>query len=354
MGNKSWLVFYVSSHGFGHMTRCLAIMEELLEKTNVSIYVASGEYQNGFARTYLVRFKGRVIFRNLETDVGLVNIPNSLNVDADRLEKKLLDFVASWDRMVEEELRFLRNLNIDTVISDISPIGVLVGEKLGVRNIGVSNFTWVEQYEHLGISEEIIASFRSTYAKLDVFIEYDLMLPTNGLTVPKRRIDFISRRIDSERVAQIKKQYGKSIFITCGKSANLENIHIENFDGCIFTTCGIEISSNARVVQLPISVLDTQNYVAASDVVIAKAGWGTISEAVLGKTNLVLLEREGVLEDTHNINELKNRGVAISIKESGLRHLDMRMIERGVGEMIARENLEKYKNSVEMLCNYCF
>ncbi|SFF12259.1 Hypothetical protein TPAS_2433 [Trichococcus pasteurii] len=32
--NNKWLVLYASSHGFWHMTRYLAIIEELLETTN--------------------------------------------------------------------------------------------------------------------------------------------------------------------------------------------------------------------------------------------------------------------------------------------------------------------------------
>lgn len=63
--DNQWIVFYISSHGFGHMTRCLAIMEELLETTDQQIYVASGAYQNSFARTYLARFGDRVVNRDI-------------------------------------------------------------------------------------------------------------------------------------------------------------------------------------------------------------------------------------------------------------------------------------------------
>jgi uncharacterized protein (TIGR00661 family) len=346
MEKQRWIAFYVSSHGFGHMTRCLAIMEELLEKTDYTIYVASGAFQNGFARTYLARFSDRIVYKDFQTEVGLVTVKNSLSVDMERLEKELRDFVAGWETTVEEEVRFLRDLDIACVISDISPIGILVGEKLGVRNVGIANFTWVEQYESLRLDEDLINRFRNAYAKLDYFIEYELMLPANGLAVPKKKTGFVSRRIDPERVAEIKKQYGESIFITCGKSANMENIHVANFDGCIFTTSGINITGNANVVQLPLDVMDTQNYIAASRAVIAKAGWGTISETILAKSNLVLLEREGVLEDTHNISELKKRQIAIAIKESDLAHLDMQVIERMIAENIIMANLDAYKNAV--------
>ena len=345
---NQYLVYYASSHGFGHMTRCLAIIEELLETTDQLIYLASGTYQNSFARVYLARFGDRVTYRDIRTEVGLVNKDNSLQVDIPRLEHELTDFMAGWDTVVAEEVAYLQHLPVVYVISDISAIGIQVGEQLGVRNIGIANFTWCEQYEFLGLSETIIARFREVYAKLDILIEYDLMLPAPKLTVPRKQTGFICRRFDTDRIAAIKAQYGPSIFITCGKSADLDNIQIDNWHGTIFTTSGINITAtgNANVVQLSIETFDTHNYLAASDIVIAKAGWGTISEALLSKRNLVLIEREGVLEDTENIEELKRRGVAVSIKESELACIDMQAITDLIADNIIRENLDAYQNAM--------
>ena len=243
--------------------------------------------------------------------------------------------------------RFLQTKPVACVISDISVIGILVGERLGVRNIGIANFSWCEQYEFLGLSEILIARFREVYAKLDLLIEYDLMLPTHDLDVPRKQIGFIARKFNPDRIAAIKSKYGPSIFITCGKSADLDNIQVDNYTGTIFATSGINITSTANIVQLPVETFDTHNYLAASDIIIAKAGWGTISEALLSKRNLVLIEREGVLEDTENIEELKRRGVAVSIKETDLARIDMQAINDLIAENIVRENLDAYENAVE-------
>ena len=347
--DKNWLSFYVSSHGFGHMTRCLAIIEGLLETTDHMIYLASGAYQNSFARTYLARFGDRVVYRDILTEVGLVNKDNSLQVDIPRLEHELTDFMAGWDTAVAAEVAILRDLPVACVISDISAIGIQVGERLSVRKIGIANFTWCEQYEFLGLSDTIIDRFREVYAKIDLLIEYDLMLPAPKLTVPRKQIGFICRRFDPNRIAAIKAQYGPSIFITSGKSASLLNIQIANWNGTIFATSGINITAtgNATVVQLPVETFDTHNYLAASDIVIAKAGWGTISEAMLSKRNLVLIDREGVLEDSENIEELKRRGVAVSIKESDLARIDMHAISDLIEDNIIRENLDAYQDSLK-------
>ncbi|SFH87628.1 glycosyltransferase [Pisciglobus halotolerans] len=338
-----WIAFYVSSHGFGHMTRNLAIMEEILEKTENSIYLASGKFQNQFAKSYLSKYKDRVLFTDLCTDVGLINQQNSLKVDVKRLEESLNKFIDSWEAVVAEEYEILKKLSVHCIINDVSPIGALVGKKLKIKTIGISNFTWVEQYEFLGVRESIIEAFKDAYSNLDIFMTYPLALPMTEMKVPSKKIDFITRNIDLEKINKIKEKYGDSIFITCGKSASLKSITIENYKGTIFTTSGIKILGSSRVVQLPVNTLDTQNYIAASDVVISKAGWSTISEAVTAKRNLVLIERDDILEDSYNIRQLKKQHLAISIKEEALRRLDMQEIELQCKQDIKQEENELYQ-----------
>ena len=66
------------------------------------------------------------------------------------LKGKNIDFSYSKDKT------FIKNLNIEYIISDISPIGALLGNKLQLPVILITNFTWVEQYEYIGIDESII------------------------------------------------------------------------------------------------------------------------------------------------------------------------------------------------------
>ena len=60
----------------------------------------------------------------------------------------------------------------------------------------------------------------------------------------------------------------------------------------------------------------------------------------------MLIEREGVLEDTENIEELKRRGVAVSIKEIDLARIDMNVMNDLIADNIVRENLDGYQNAV--------
>ena len=61
----------------------------------------------------------------------------------------------------------------------------------------------------------------------------------------------------------------------------------------------------------------------------------------------MLIDREGVLEDSENIEELKRRGVAVSIKESDLARIDMHAISDLIEDNIIRENLDAYQDSLK-------
>lgn len=349
-----YIALYISSHGFGHMTRCLSLIENILKNTQYNIYIACGKKQNDFARIYLSKYKSRIIYKDLLTDIGLINRVNSLEVDKEKLENELVEFVSSWYDVVNKEVEGLKNLNIKSIVSDISPIGCLVGNKLNLPVTFISNFTWIEQYEHLGIDENIINKFRKAYSYINKFIQYDLCLAKDYISTNEvYNGGFVCREIDRSKVDEIKAKYGKSIFITCGKSASLNSINIKNFSGTIFTTSGIDITTEkeCNIVQLPINILDTQNYIAASDIVITKAGWGTIAEAIIGHTNLVLIERASAKEDTFNIEKIKENKLGISIKEKELANIDIQEIKNRLNNNIDYNKLNSYKNNAKKVAD---
>lgn len=346
---QKWIVFYVSSHGFGHMTRSLAVIEEIMKRTSYNVYLVSGAYQNSFARFYLSKVADRMKYKDMQTDIGLVTYENSLTVDATETEQQLIPFVASWENIVSEQVMQLKSMPIKCILTDITPIGALVGKELNVQTIGLSNFTWVEQYEFFHIQQGVIDAFKGAYSQLDLFGEYALALPMESIHSSRKSIGFLSRELNWRKVNDLKQQYWQSLFISCGKAVTIDNIHIENYPGTVFTTSGITVTGSDRIIELPTDTRDTHNYLATSDLVITKAGWGTIAEAITASKKVVLIERESVLEDTHNIQQLKENHLAISIKESDLASLDIAQLEARADRDISLERLNEYSNQQDRI-----
>lgn len=344
---ENFVAFYISDHGFGHMTRCLAIIEYMLNKSDVDIYLVCGRLQNDFAEKYLIEYSGRIIFRNLNTDIGLINKTNSLKIDKMTLEKELFSFVEKFEREIEKEIKYLQHFNLKCIISDISTFGPAVAGKLGVKSIGISNFTWVEQYEHLNMNKQIIDHFENAYSQFNGFIKYGMALPINNRGMSVHNVGLVSRKMNKDRVEELKNKYGPSVFITCGKSATLNNVYIQNYRGCIFTTSGMNVTSQGDTIKLPTNVLDTQNYVAASDLVITKAGWGTIAESLVAHKKLVVIERPDSFEDMYTIDYLKKSNLAISIKEIELNNLDIESLMQRANQMIDEKKLRSFQNDID-------
>lgn len=328
MKEKSIIAFYISSHGFGHLTRCIPIIEKLSKKYR--LYIVSGRKQLEFLKEYLGIRTKNFFLRELDTDIGLINCNKSLEVDRIKLEMELEKFVNNWEYISNMEVDYLKDKKVKKIIVDISPIGMLVGNKLNLKVEAFSNFTWFTQYKFLNLNKKILDKFYEVEQYITRFFVYPLNLDLSHINCEKIPVNYIARKFNYSKINKLRKKYNKIIFISCGKSADLERIEIKNFNGIIFYTEGIEIFGEGEHIKLPLNTKDTHNYVGASDFVIVKAGWGTVAEAVLSEVPMVLLERDGVLEDTNTIAKLKKQNKAISIEVKKLKILDIEDLENKI------------------------
>ena len=81
----------------------------------------------------------------------------------------------------------------------------------------------------------------------------------------------------------------------------------------------------------------------ASDFVISKAGWGTVSEAMLGKKKLALLSRDNVSEDRNTIKKLIDRDLAIEVD------FDLEKILKKLEEFTPRFDRYDFKNDYKKI-----
>jgi hypothetical protein len=67
---------------------------------------------------------------------------------------------------------------------------------------------------------------------------------------------------------------------------------------------------------------------------------------------MVLIERDDVIEDTHNISQLKKNKLAISIPENEMRFIDYRELERKIELNIDIDRYSEYKNNIGCIAEY--
>jgi len=275
------IAFYVTDRGFGHLTRSLALIAKILQKSDHQIYLACGSSQVEYATVFLNKYKGRVIYKKLKTDCGTRVKENSFEIDINKTVDKINEFLGLLDGKVAEEVESLKDLSVSLVICDISIIGIKVAKQLGIKVVGITNYTYYHRYQKLGIDMELIKPFLDAYNQLDELYQLAYADDMSYITCPKTQVGMIARKINQLAVADMKTRYWPSAFLSIGQIARVEKIHISFTAGNIYATGNLNIDGNAHVIKLPARVGHSQDYIAASSLAIIKPGWSQVAECMI-------------------------------------------------------------------------
>ncbi|PEQ95216.1 hypothetical protein CN481_05000 [Bacillus sp. AFS006103] len=293
------IAYYISDYGYGHASRSIGIIRKLLNEPEVQIIVC-----HSFALTFIKKslHSNRVSYRNIKTDIGYLLEKDSIFPDKDILLKEYKSFVADWDQYIQQEREFLRENNVDLVISDISPLPFEVAASLAITSVGISNFTW-SAYQ--GLIEEVeLITYKEAYHKMTYF--YSLAGSQERWDLYSNKYGFFSRDVDVHEVNRIRSMVNpnrnkKIIFLGLGMKIGvdaLEQLSIRNSQNCVFLVSSNVQVNHSNVFQIPRDYLESQHYIAASDLVISKAGWGMIGEAINANIPLLILNRPSMKEES--------------------------------------------------------
>lgn len=162
------------------------------------------------------------------------------------------------------------------------------------------------------------------YSLVDKALLLDLATPQMKKRFPDGMdVGFCCRPFDSEAVEEIRKRYDKPIVYVSvgGSNSGLDfDIDVRALPYQFISTAGLKFVGD-NVTYLPTETDNTNDYIAAADYCITKAGWGTIGEEMIAGNKVALIERSDVFEDTRNIKCLAERGRAIPIRIDALRDI---------------------------------
>ena len=318
--------FYLSDHGFGHIARNISIIVSVVKNSDTFVYVACGERHIQFAKQNLEtiltaeQYK-RVVFRADHTDVGLICKDGTLDVDTDALAKATTDFLSALSEKAEREAKWLKENKIASVLCDMPIWSIEACELAGIPLLYVGNFTWTELYREF-LPENIWQTYAEYYGKIKHAMLYTLH-NTEMLEFLKNSEIFetsvTARPFDEKAVAEIRAKHTRPIvFVALGMSAQFKNpVNVGDTPFDFYTTEGVPLVGD-NVTVIPFSTLNTQDYIAAADYVISKAGWGTVAECLLAHKPMALFSRDGVLEDRTTIRLLEEKNLAVSVKPDEL------------------------------------
>src|SRR5262245_39540591 len=132
------VVFYITSHGFGHATRDLEIIRHIQQQRPGTRIVV----RTAVPRWFLDRASGGTIdIHSVETDTGIAQI-DSLQLDEAETARRALAFYRTFDARIDAEVAVLKELHASVVVGDVPPLAFAAAHRANVPSIAVANFTW--------------------------------------------------------------------------------------------------------------------------------------------------------------------------------------------------------------------
>ncbi|MFT8311206.1 MAG: glycosyltransferase [Sporolactobacillus sp.] len=257
----------------------------------------------------------RVTLRKISNDIGYVLKPHSLTPDCDPFKINYQKFIGKLPLAIQREEKFLSDHHVNLVIGDIPPAPFKAAQTLSIPSIGISNFTWYTAYKEL-LPDADLQPLYECYSSMDYFFALAGSKEEAWGKIGNRSFGFFSRSPQVEAVHKIRKTTNPTgdktiVFFGLGMKIDAGNLAAYNLwssRNCVFLVSSNTNIEGDNIYKIPADDTESQNYIAASDVIISKPGWGTVSEAVSCNKPLILATRQKMQEDRNTIEYLKNNG----------------------------------------------
>ncbi|MBQ9609867.1 MAG: hypothetical protein IJV15_10555 [Lachnospiraceae bacterium] len=307
--------FYITNHGFGHASRNVPIIEELLSRNiENKVIIKSDTARNEFLQRNLAKYSDRIAYYNDMLENGLILKAGHMIPDIPKMKSIIQNDFKNWDKITKRETDFLIQSHVDTVVADTVAIGIKAASMAGIYSILIGNFDWAQIY-HEYYGEEIWKPYVDCYKLADLAIWYELhseeLHNHNSNFI---EVSLVSRKVDWDEVENIKSRHSQPIiFVSLGGSAELSKpIDVSGLPYDFIITRGINLTGD-NVYPLPLDMINTPDYIAASEYVISKGGWSTVAEILLLRKKCALLMRGNNAEDNHNKEILEQRHHCIAL-----------------------------------------
>jgi hypothetical protein len=299
------IAYFVSGHGFGHISRSFEIIKEFL-KNNCTIHLYTGRLE------FLESFKHPNLYTtNLRTDVGIIQ-NNSIDMDLDKTKEALNGFDKEREGLLKIMEEGLLSFSPDFILSDSSSLPFVVANKMKIPAHFVGNFTWDFIYNHYS---NVDVYFKDYAKKLSV--EYNLC--TSGYVLPFHcPIDSILKKEDIGLVGRMPSRTRGEVRKSLGMADNCKYILFSfgayGLDPSLFQFEKLDPSYKIVISGLvgfeSSNVLHIHNIfypdlLHACDAVLTKPGYGILAESYFSNTPIIYTDRGDFIEYKYLVSAME-------------------------------------------------
>ncbi len=302
--SRGSLVYYIDGHGFGHATRSLAVLRELVAlRPELECLVRTS------APSFLFEHERLGGVRVLPGPVGPGTVQaDPLTLDVEASVEARQRFQDQLPHLVEQEISTLQPDDVALVAGDIPPLAFEVASRLGVPSVGLGNFSWDWIYEPFlegrPGGDALLAAMRDSYGRADLM----LRMPLHGSMDAFRHVEDIPHVVRPAGETDLRRRLGLE-----DEKRALVLLSFGGFGGLTYrpgTSLGQDLGDFRFLVPgdgpagLPDDTIRLavdhpfphQDLVALCDVVISKPGYGTVTECLARRTPMLYTSRENFRE----------------------------------------------------------
>jgi hypothetical protein len=327
------LVVYVTSHGFGHLARTAAVLNRIPADVPVTIRSHKNLFQH-----WRERLKRPAELEHYVSDAGAVNPPGD-SAATDQAATLALAQRVHAEAMagITEEIRTIKERNAGAVLCDASAVPLVAARRAGVPGYLMSNFTWADIYAPYaracgGDALRFVADLRACYRQAVATFRLE----------PAMSMSWMPRIIEAGMVVTEGRNRGSELrrLLSLRNSHSLVYIYLGRYGQkdlewkaleCL-AELGIHFvsyypaanakPSNFHVV--PSADWPGGDLIASSDAIVAKAGYGTVCEAMARGTPMIYPPRFGFAEHRSLDRALRGWGGGVAISSRRFREFDLR------------------------------
>ncbi|KAJ7521489.1 hypothetical protein O6H91_19G056700 [Diphasiastrum complanatum] len=303
--------YYVTGHGFGHATRVVEVARHLVCAGH-EVHIVTGAPEFVFKREIP---SSRLHIRKVLLDCGAVQ-SDALTVDRlASLEQYSQTAVLPRASILSTEAKWLQSIKANLVVSDIVPVACRAAAEAGIPSVCVTNFSWdfiyaeyvtAAGHHHQSIVWQIAEDY--SYALFLIRLPGYCPMPAfrDVIDVP-----LVVRKVRRTK-EEVRKEFGveddaKLLVLNFGgqiASWSLKEEFLPSGWKCV--VCGASPKD-----QLPPKFIApgrdayTPDLIAASDCMLGKIGYGTVSEALAYKVPFVFVRRDYFNEEPFLRNMLE-------------------------------------------------
>jgi len=303
MGNRGGVAVYVTSHGFGHLNRAVAVINRLPAQVPVLIRSHPGLFDH-----WRERLRRPAALEAHICDAGALNPPGDSQTTDGPATLELAARVHSEAlARLDDDVRALRSEGTAAVLTDAPALPLVAARRAAIPGFLLANFTWADIYApHArrlgGEAIRLVQALRAEYRQADAIFRAEPALRMTGVA-PILEVGMVVTPGRNRR-AELRRRLGvahvdKLVYIYVGRygQSNLGWDRLERLSGVHFV--GFHPAPGGALKNLHVVPPDEwtgADLAASADVVVAKAGYGTVCEAIAAGTPMIYPPRRGFAE----------------------------------------------------------